>query len=130
MALVLAACDPGYTFWLRNQSKSTVIIQFIDVSHSGTGFLLRPGQASQGFGGLGSAWAGHVQVVEETCSVIWEGDINASSGGVEVAVDGSVRFVAGMPGDQPGPTMDLPLHLASETGTCLPAGVGFSKQNE
>jgi hypothetical protein len=125
LATLLAACDPGYSFWFRNQSEGSVIVQFIDPTQSGTGFLLRPGQTGGWFVGLGSAWIGHVRVVQETCSLTWEGDINSSSGGIDIATNGSVRFVGGGPGTQPASTIQLPIHLASETGSCLPAGIDF-----
>ena len=127
-ALFAGGCgDPGYAVWLRNDSDTSVIVQFLS-SGGGTGFPVAAHSIAGGPSGIGpTRWSLDVRVVSsEGCKLLWEQDFDhAPSGLLEIGQSGGTRF---LPGAQPMPS-EIPVPAVDETKKCLADNFEFFPMN-
>ena len=101
-ALIVVGCllgDSGVHFYAINNSSQSVIVQFRLTAGSTPEAREVPATA---FGyvmnSLGpTRWTGTVRVVDLRCRLLWEGQIDAGSGGVVIGSDGGIVWSSDAP---------------------------------
>ena len=109
-AAVLAACDPGFSYWVRNDTDSELTVSF-----EGQWFAVPAGGAGRGPSSLG-VFEGPIEVADAACSSLAVLDASTQEG--MVVIDGSGMRLEDLSGSSASDFDALPQAGLAETDRC------------